>query len=140
MNYRSTGRVDTAKTRPNSARLAQSRLSRPCSSHSPPNNITSSSAPAGLKLELVASVRLNRYLDVGTAQLRVRVRHRGQGSLGRSVGSRPKADIIRNRIAGDLAIVEANVLSRVLEDSALDKDLRALTRVDAVGKDAVVVA
>jgi len=62
--------------------------SRACSFHLPLIKSISRSLSAHLKLELVASVRLNRRLDIGTAQLCVRVRHGGQGSLWRSVRPR----------------------------------------------------
>lgn len=89
-----------------------------------------------LESKLVTSISLNGCLDLATTQLSVRVRNCAQGALGRCVISN---NIIRGDIAGDLCIPDANSIDRVLENGALDEDLRGLTRVDACGEDVVVV-
>lgn len=90
--------------------------------------------------ELVTRVSLHRGFDASATKLSVLVRNRAQRTLRRGVRSRSEADIVNDSIAGDLAIIEANILGRVLENGALDEDLCALASIDAVGEDTVVVA
>jgi hypothetical protein len=93
-----------------------------------------------LESEFVTRIRLHRRLDIRTAKLSIGVRNRGQSALGRSICSRPQANIIGNSVAGHFPIVPTNILGRVLKHGAFNQDLGALAGIDAVGEDAVVVA
>jgi hypothetical protein len=95
---------------------------------------------AHLESELITRIRLHRRLDIRTAKLSIRVRNRGQSTLGRRIRPRPKTNIIGNSVARHLPIIPANILGRVLKHGAFNQDLGALAGIDTVGEDAVVVA
>jgi hypothetical protein len=75
-----------------------------------------------------------------TPKLGILVRNLCQSTLRRSIRSRSKTNIVDNSVASYLPIVESNVLGSVFKHCAFNEDLGALTGVDAVGEDAVVVA
>jgi hypothetical protein len=84
---------------------------------------------AHLEAEVVANLALNSGLDLGAAQLGVRVRNSLEGTGKGGVGAGSEVVVVGDGVAG---ISRVKGLGDAGEDVALDEDLGTITGVDSV--------
>lgn len=93
-----------------------------------------------LEAKLLASAGGNAALDAARAELGVRVRDAGEGSLGGRVLGAAEADVVDDGVSNHVAVGRVDGLgAAVLEDGGLDQELGAHAGVDA-GVDGVEIA